>query len=376
MHAKMHTLPGLEFEPDVTFEKFLQWLAQVQLQACQSLALELGMQLGVIGDLAVGATGGGAETEGNPQLFCQSASIGAPPDAFNAGGQNWALPAPLPAAMRASGFVHFIALLQANMQSVGGLRIDHVMGLMRLWWCLEGEPGGAYVYYPFEQLFALLRLESHRNECCVIGEDMGVVEDVFREAMQQSALLNNRLFYFERDHSGCFIDPATHSVDTLFMTSNHDVPTLAAWWSAEDLSLQQSLGLLAQNDEQTLADAQQVRENDCLHALQWLAANNLLPESWREELAARQNGAQSEAQSKPYDSSLCAALHLACARSKSRLFSLQLEDMQLMTEPLNIPGTYLQYPNWRRKQKSGIETLFADSRIRALFAAINQERSE
>ncbi|MBT8140635.1 MAG: 4-alpha-glucanotransferase [Gammaproteobacteria bacterium] len=365
-HAAAHPLPELEFSPSENFEIFLQWLARMQLQACQHFALECGMSIGLVGDLAVGAAVGGAETHCNEHLYCKTASIGAPPDAFNELGQNWALPAPRPTAMRDTGYAHFIDLLRANMQSTGGLRIDHVMGLMRLWWCLAGEPEGAYVYYPFEHMFALLRLESHRQQCCVIGEDMGVVEDAFRDAMHSSALFNNRLFYFERARDGSFLDPAMHSVDTLFMTSNHDVPTLAAWWSGEDLRLKASLGLLEQTEQDALSCALQVRADDRVKVLEWLASNDLLPAGWR--------GDYLQIQEKPYDFSLCAALHQACARSSSRLLSLQLEDAQLMTEPLNIPGTYREYPNWRRKQANNIDAIFADSHIRQMFAAINEER--
>src|SRR5690606_36441563 len=166
-----------EVESDPRFTLYCQWLVEQQLEECQRLAVACGMRIGLIRDLAVGGSGGGAEVSMNDALFCQRASIGAPPDPLAPQGQNWGLPPPDPRTGYQQGHSHFVDLLRSNMKHCGALRIDHVMSLMRLWWCPQHNDrgGGAYVHYPVDSLFALLRLESMRNHCLVIGEDLGVV---------------------------------------------------------------------------------------------------------------------------------------------------------------------------------------------------------
>ncbi|MCR6652376.1 MAG: 4-alpha-glucanotransferase [Cellvibrionaceae bacterium] len=230
----------------VQFHAYLQWLADHQLELCQRHARDKGMKLGLMRDLAVGADGGGAEVTTNLDLFCRSAAVGAPPDPLAEKGQNWGLPPMDPAALRASGFAHFINLLRANMAHCGALRIDHAMALMRLWWCPPGQTAdfGAYIYYPFREMLGLLRLESVRNRCLVIGEDMGVVPTEFREALMSSNIFTNKLFYFEKLQDGRFRPAQEYEPRALAMLTNHDVPTIASWWVGSDLQLRQRLNLL------------------------------------------------------------------------------------------------------------------------------------
>ncbi|MEQ9463046.1 MAG: 4-alpha-glucanotransferase [Haliea sp.] len=343
---------------DPQFYAWLQWLASCQLQHCQQLALDSGMRIGLMRDLAVGAVGRGCEVEQARGLYLTEASIGAPPDPFAPHGQDWGLPVPHPLRLRESGFRFFIDLLHKNMSACGALRVDHVMALMRLWWCLHDaeDNAGLYVFYPRDELLALLRLESWRNRCVVIGEDMGVVPEEFRQAMQGSALLGNRLFYFEQHHDGRFRAPAEFPPDVLLMVTNHDVPTLADWWQGSDLRRRRELGLIA--DEDALAREQGQREADRAQLCAWLEGNGLLPAEVGGEL----------------DMNLCSAIHRACARSASRLLLLQLEDLQLLAEPVNIPGTWREYPNWRRKQLQSTADIFAAPRVQALLAAVDRER--
>ena len=352
---------------DPRFHQYLQWLAHGQLQQCQMLALELGMSVGLMGDLAVGAVKGGAEVEGNPGLFCKTASIGAPPDPFAQQGQNWNLPALDPIALKRDNYRHFIDLLAANMSNCGALRIDHVMGLMRLWWCLPDISGGAYVYYPFEELLAILRLESHRNKCMIVGEDMGVVPQELRARMKATAVYANKVFYFETTHDRQFKSPQDHQVDALLMVTNHDVSTLAGWWNAADLKLRGEIGLL--DTERELPSLQGERREDKTRLLAWLKSQQLLSASWSDV----NSGALEE---KPFDGDLCGAILSACARSQSRIMLFQLDDLQLLEAPVNIPGTHREYPNWRRKQKLETSILFADSNIQALLASISRERTQ
>lgn len=340
------------------FYAWLQWLASCQLQHCQQRALACGMHIGLMRDLAVGAVGRGCEVEQARGLYLAEASIGAPPDPFAPHGQDWGLPVPHPLRLRESGFRFFIDLLQQNMGACGALRVDHVMALMRLWWCLhdQNDNAGLYVFYPRDELLALLRLESWRHRCVVVGEDLGVVPEDFRQAMRSSALLGNRLFYFEQHHDGRFRTPSELQEDVLLMVTNHDVPTLADWWQGSDLQRRHELGLIA--DEDALAQHQGQRDADRRQLLAWLEDNSLLPETVGENL----------------DMALCSAVHQGWARGASRLLLLQLEDLQLLAEPVNIPGTWREYPNWRRKQAEPAPEIFARPEVQALLAAVDRER--
>lgn len=351
---------------DPCFHQYLQWLADLQLRQCQTLARAQGMAIGLMGDLAVGAVQDGAEVSGSGGIFCANASIGAPPDPFSQEGQNWNLPAIDPVALRRDNYRHFIDLLRANMSPYGALRIDHVMGLLRLWWCLPDIAGGTYVYYPFEDLLAILRLESQRNACMVVGEDMGVVPDELRVRMAETGIYSNKVFYFERQHDQQFMQPQDHRPDALLMVTNHDVSTLAGWWNATDLEIRCNIGLL--DPEHELPSLRHERQADKARLLAWLQSQQLLPEGWV------QNEAESALQ-RPFDFALCRAILLASAHSRSKIMSFQLEDLQLLEDPVNIPGTYREYPNWRRKQAVETGSLFDTPEIQQLLSSIDRERT-
>lgn len=355
-----HNVWAWRYRENTGFFAWLQWLAAEQLKRCQQRADQLGMRLGLMQDLAVGALGQGCEVQQSDALYLAQASIGAPPDPFAPNGQDWGLPVPHPQRLRQQGFRFFTDLLRHNMASSGALRIDHVMGLMRLWWCLHDteDPAGLYIYYPWDDLLALLRLESWRNECVVIGEDMGVVPEEFRIAMRQGGMLGNRLFYFEQHPDGRFHAPEEQPADVLLMVTNHDVPTLADWWQGSDLQRRYDLGLTT--DPAVLAQQQQQRQIDREQLQYWLADAGLLPPDV----------------GPTFDMALCQAIHQGCARSQARLLLLQLEDLQLLAEPVNIPGTCREYPNWRRKQVMESARLFADTSIQALLGAVDKERKQ
>lgn len=352
---------------DPRFYQYLQWVAAEQLAACQSLALAQGMRIGLLGDMAVGAARGGAEVASKPQLFCDNATIGAPPDQFTEAGQNWNLPALDPLALQQDNYHHFIQLLRANMRQCGALRIDHVMGLLRLWWCLPDSQDGAYVYYPFDDLIALLRLESHRNNCAVVGEDMGVVPQELRDRMVDTGVYSNKLFYFEREADQRFSYPQDQQEDSLLMVTNHDVATLAGWWAGTDLKLKSKFGS-AQN-QLNLPHQLSERSQDKSYLLAWLESLELLPEGWADSSATLPT-------EKAFDLQLCRAILVANARGRAEMMMFQLDDLQLLEEPVNIPGTHREYPNWRRKQKSKTGDVFEDPAIRDLLAAIDGERKQ
>lgn len=355
---------------DPQFYCYLQWLAESQLDKCQQLALSLGMKLGLIRDLAVGSDREGAEVTQLPGLFSARASIGAPPDPLAPQGQNWGLPPMDPFQLLYSGCAHYIELLRQNMRHSGALRIDHVMSLMRLWWCAEGdrekpdEPeAGAYVYYPVEIMFAILRLESQRQQCLVIGEDLGVVPPEVRTHLSSSAIFSNLLFYFEKSDSSHYRAPEHYKATALAMLANHDVPTLKAWWNGTDIHLREQLGLFAETHEKDEMLQQRMHDRQQICALlegQWLLPAN--------RFAA--DGPQTE-----MDTELHQALLRCLGRSQSQLVSVQLDDLCGMDTPVNVPGTCDQYPNWRRKLPVDALQSLKSETVVSLLESLRVERS-
>ncbi|HEY7774502.1 MAG TPA: 4-alpha-glucanotransferase [Marinagarivorans sp.] len=352
-------------QEQVDFYAYLQWLAQTQMAACQDLAEDLGMSVGLMRDLAVGADGGGAEVRSTGDLFCKQASVGAPPDPLAERGQNWGLPPMDPALMRATKFEHFINLLRTNMANCGALRIDHAMALMRLWWCPPGHTAdyGAYIYYPFPEMLGLLKLESIRNRCMVIGEDMGVVPDEFREAIIGGAVFTNKLFYFERARDNQFKAPEDYMPRALAMLTNHDVPTLASWWASTDIDLRAELDLL--DDAIPVEDVRAERIRDKHRLLDWLEHANIALPAERDELIAQ-----------PLSRALAAQILICGAKVASQIFVIQLEDLELMDAPVNVPGTSTQYANWQRKLADDLDDVFANPAIQAIMADITKARDQ
>ena len=344
----------------IEFYEYLQWLAEQQLEAVGRRSMELGLGVGLYQDLAVSVDRGGAEAWSNQDLYAIAASVGAPPDDFNMRGQDWGLPPLVPERLQAAAYAPFVATLRANMRHSGALRIDHVMALARLFWVPQGgEPrDGAYVYYPFEDLVGIVALESHRNRCMVIGEDLGTVPDEVRATLARVGILSYRVLLFERQHSGEFKPPAEYPADALVTASTHDLPTLAAYWEGRDLALRQGLGLFPAEEAhqgQVLARAQ-----DRARLLLALEREGLLPE-----------GATVDPVSLPeMTPELLRQLHVFLARSPARLMVVQLEDVLGAREQVNLPGTTSEYPNWRRKLTLALERWPDDERYAGLARCV------
>ncbi|MFT7559946.1 MAG: 4-alpha-glucanotransferase [Flavobacteriales bacterium] len=363
--SKLSTARDMKSDPShVLFYCYLQYIAESQLEACQRKAIEVGMKLGLIRDLAVGASGGGSEVSSNPELFCRDVSIGAPPDPMALKGQNWGMPPMDPAKLKGAGFQHYIDLLRSNMKHCGALRIDHAMSLMRLWWCPPklSADNGTYIYYPLKELLGILCLESHINQCAVIGEDLGVVPDEFRAAICDSGIISNKVFYFEKHSDFEFKKPNDYAKHALAMLSNHDVPTLQSWWSGTDLELREKLNLLEENIR--FEDLVAYRLQEKIAVIELLREESLLPDSWQD---AHLDDVMTQ--------SLRFAVMQLSARSNSKLYILQLEDLIGMDAPVNVPGTYNEYPNWRRRLSETSSDIFNSSAVAGLLHSINQYRS-
>lgn len=325
----------------VDFFAFLQWAADHQLAAADEASRAAGLSLGFYRDLAVGTAPIGAEAWAEQDFLMTGVSVGAPPDPFAMEGQNWNLPPPNPLAMRDQGYEGFGELLRSNMRHAGALRIDHVLGLNRLFLIPKGGRAaeGAYLSYPLADLLGIVTLESQAARCMVVGEDLGTVPDGVREEMADHGLLSYKVFWFEREGAG-FKPPAAYPRIAAACVSTHDLPTLAGWWLGTDIAEREAIGLA---DHQGTEAARAARMQEKRVALAALAAQGLIgaPEGY--DLGA------------PLPDDLAAAFHAYVAHAPSVLDLVQADDLGGETEALNLPGTDQERPNWRRKvmQESG-----------------------
>ncbi|CCJ07417.1 glycogen debranching protein GlgX [Methylocystis sp. SC2] len=338
----------------IQFHQFLQWLADAQFAHAAQEARAAGLSLGFCRDLAIGAAPDGAESWSRAGSFVDGFSIGAPPDAFSREGQNWGLPPPDPIAMEKSGGAGFAELLRANMRHAGALRIDHVMGLARLFVVPDGErpAAGAYLNYPFETLLGQLALESRRAQCIVVGEDLGTAPWGFRERIERADVLSYRVLWFERSGEG-FAPPAFYPRKAMACASTHDLPTLEGWWAAADIAEREALGLLTAQAADAARAARRAEKNALLEALR---AQALIDD-------ARQP-------SNRFDDSLAQALHAFIARAPSLLAMAQLDDLAGETLAINLPGTDRERLNWRRRLPESIDALVDSRRARAILAGL------
>jgi 4-alpha-glucanotransferase len=346
--------------PEVEFYAYLQWLAHEQLAKAQALTRELGMPIGLYGDYAVGANPSGSETWMDQASYSLGAEIGAPPDPLALRGQGWGIPPQDPAAMLAQRLQGFVTLIRNNMSCYGALRLDHVMSLCRLWWVPAGcaATEGAYVHYPLQQLLTVLSLESARNSCLVVGEDLGVVPDEMRQAMPEFGLYHYKVLLFEKI-SGRFRRPEEFVRRALAQATTHDMPTLRSYWEARDIELRRRL--LHYPSAELENDVVRERDQDREMLLSALREQGLNP-------------AQPNAPLEPYTAALGHALHLYLARSVTALVALQIEDLLGMIDPVNVPGTHREYPNWQRKVTEDLEDIAARRDLALQLDEINRAR--
>jgi len=309
----------------------------------------------------------GAEAWADQELTASGASIGAPPDAFNRAGQDWGLAPVNPMILQRQGYAPFIAALRANMRHAGILRIDHVMSLNRLYWIPSGmeASAGAYVSYPFADLLRLVTLESHRQACAVIGEDLGTVPVGFRETMQSAAVLSYRVLVFERGHDGGFVPPAGYPPLAAASVATHDIATLKGFWLGRDIAWRRRLELYPNRDT-AKADERERRRDRLL----------LLDALVKEELLAPERVGEffSESGDPVYSTELGDAILTYLARSHARLMLIQLEDVIAEGEQANLPGTTDAHPNWRRRMSGLLEELISGTDLPRIAALIKEGR--
>ncbi|MDP2170138.1 MAG: 4-alpha-glucanotransferase [Rhodocyclaceae bacterium] len=351
----------------VSYHAWLQWLADAQLAAAVQRAEQSGMAVGLYQDLAVGANPSGAEVWNWQAVFAANAHAGAPPDEINLMGQDWGLPPFVPHRLRDAAYAPLIDILRANMKHAGALRIDHVMGLMRMFWVPANIPAteGTYVLYPFEDILGIVALESQRNQCLVIGEDLGTVPEGFRPRLAECGVLSYHPLLFERYPDGNFRLPADMPQQALVAAGTHDLPTLRGFWSGADLDIRATLQLFPSEElRQRLVTERDWDRGRLLWALE---QEHLLPEG-TSKLAAEMPELSAEA---------VQAIHAYLARSPAQIMVVQPEDILGVLEQPNLPGTLEdQHPNWQRKLPLPIEGWPSLASYNALIAAVHTARKD
>ncbi|QVN04357.1 4-alpha-glucanotransferase [Pseudomonas rhodesiae] len=348
-----------EHREEIGFYAFAQWLIARCLERAQQAARGSGMGVGLIADLAVGADGGGSQAWSRQDELLADLTVGAPPDILNRAGQGWGISAFSPEGLKRHGFRAFIEMLRANFAHAGGLRIDHVMGLQRLWVIpMDASPKeGAYLYYPVDDMLRLLALESHRHQAIVLGEDLGTVPDGLREKLIGRAILGMRVLLFEQGHDGQFKPILDWPDNALATTSTHDLPTLNGWWHSRDIDWNIQLGLI---DAPTVEQWSEHRLRERQALRQALSQD---PQNFVDEIRNET------------DHMIDASVRYL-GHTRAPLVLLPLEDALGIEEQANLPGTTDTHPNWRRRLPGEAASLLdnagAARRLELLAVARNQ----
>jgi 4-alpha-glucanotransferase len=330
-------------EGDAAFYAFVQWVADEQLGACARMAKDLGLPVGLYLDVAVGVDAGGADVWSAPDVLPQTLSIGAPPDVFNPGGQNWGLALLHPQALIDSDFLLFRQTLRSVMRHAGAIRIDHALGLNRLFVIPLGSAAanGGYIRYPFEAMLAVTAQESTVNHCLVIGEDLGTIPEGVCETLNRWGIWSYRVAMFEREHADAFRQPEQFPEKAIVTFNTHDLPTFEGWKSSHDLQVKAALGLDA---GESVSDRQ--RALDAMRA------------------TLRQQG---------FTGLSFLDLLRYLARARSRLLAVSIEDILGLQDQPNIPGTTIEHPNWRRRLPVDLDALASNETLRSIAGIMAAE---
>lgn len=354
---------GAAHEREVGFHVFAQWLARASLAHAQTAARGAGMRLGLIADLAVGTDPRGSHAWSRQADIIEGLSIGAPPDLFNPSGQEWGLAAFSPRALQTHGYGAFIELLRAVLADTGGMRVDHILGLARLWVVPAGAPpaAGAYLRYPLQDLLRLIALEAWRHQALIVGENLGTVPEGFNERLAQHGVLGTTVLWFQTEplppdapaHAQpAFMPPSRWPDDALAMPATHDLPTVRGWWEGRDLDWRRRLF----RDPSDTAARAIIRGR---RASLW---------------AGLRQAGLAPAGPPPDEAPIAAALSLVAA-TPAALMLAPLEDLAGLADQPNLPGTVSQHPNWRQRLPDVKNGLLDDPRLRARIDSIKKVRS-
>jgi 4-alpha-glucanotransferase len=340
--ARFAELRRGEDAAEIEFVEFVQWTADRQLRACRDQAIRLGMKVGLYLDVAVGVQSGGFDAWNEQTAISRHLSVGAPPDPLNVAGQNWGLAGFNAAGLELQLFEPYREMLRASMRYAGAVRLDHVLGLKRLYLVPHGfaADNGAYVQMPFEALLAATAQESMASRCIVIGEDLGTVPEGFRDTMAEWGIWSYQVMMFERDDRGAFRPPDQYLPNALVTFNTHDLSTYAGWRSFGDLKIKRSLGI-------------DPGESD---AARWHALT-MLDEVLRHHAI--------------HDNDLN-AIAAFLSKTRSRLMAISLEDLLGVIDQPNIPGTVHEHPNWRQRLPVAVDDIANEIDVQALKEATRQ----
>ena len=335
----------------VEFHRWCQWIVDEQLGAAQATALRAGMSLGVIHDLAVGVHPDGADAWALRSVLAKDVSVGAPPDMYNQRGQDWSQPPWRPDALAEAGFLPYRDMLRTVLRHAGGIRVDHILGLFRLWWVPRGmgPQAGTYVRYDHEALVGILALEAERAGAVVIGEDLGTVESWVQDLLHDRGILGTSILWFEREPDGSMRPPERWRQDVLAAVTTHDLPPTAGYLAGEHVRLRHELGLLAR----PLATEESEHQLEVIGWRAYLQAEGLLGQDAGEQEVVE-------------------ALHRFVLRTPARLVAVALPDAVGDRRAQNQPGTNLEYPNWRvpLTDENGEVVLLEDLPVSARLLAL------
>ncbi len=344
--------------PEVAFHAFMQWQANLSMAAAQQAARDAGMSVGLVADLAVGADSGGSHCWSRQAETLIGLSVGAPPDLLSPQGQNWGLAAFSPRGLVLHGFGAYLEMLRSTMRHAGGVRIDHALGLARLWVVPDGGSAadGAYISFPIEDMLRLIALESHRHRAIVLAEDLGTIPDGFQDRLEQAGMLGMRVLWFEKHHDR-FTSPRIWTRGATAMTSTHDLPTVAGWWAGRDLEWRGRLGLLGDAANQRHEQHLRVRDRAAL---------------WDTMLDSGAAQADLPAPDQSDRIADAAARHIGGAACD--LAVLPIEDALALPEQPNLPGTLDEHPNWRRRLPGPASALLDPPAVTARLAGLAEAR--
>ena len=333
-----------EYATRINYFCFVQWLAHHQLKTIAKQTKTSGMPIGLYLDLAVGCDGSGVDVWSDKDVYVAGAAVGAPPDAMNTLGQDWGLTPINPVALQKQGYQPLVKALRSNMQYAGALRIDHILGLMRQYWVAPGMKAdqGVYITFPLEDILRIIALESRRNNCVVIGEDLGTVPDGFGEIMARAGLLSYKVLFFERWDSGFFMRPELYPAQSMVTVSTHDLPTLAGWWTGKDLEWRQKLQLYPNEDMGQQERNSRIKDRQLL--IDALDDLNVIDSSKAPVQAPATMNRE-----------LTLGVQKYMAKAPSHIQLIPLEDVLEVVEQVNIPGTIDEHPNWLQRLPVTIE---------------------
>ncbi|MDO8608013.1 MAG: 4-alpha-glucanotransferase [Phaeospirillum sp.] len=345
----------------VEFFQWLQFIADQQLGAAHRAGAEAGAVMGLYRDLAVGIAGDGGEAWAEQDALALGVSVGAPPDPLALKGQDWGLVPFNPITLREQAYAPFIGVMAANMRHAGALRLDHAMALQRLYWVPPGLAAdqGAYVRYPVDDLFRLVALESRRNRCLVIGEDLGTVPEGFRERMDRMGIFAYRVMVFEKAEDGRVRQPSRFDAQALAIFATHDLPSARGWWGGKDIDQREKLNLYPRAEQ--AGEERDARHKDRVAMVAALAGEGLLDGGFPTASAL------SDAQAVD----LAAAAHAYLGRSTARLTMVQMEDVMGLDLQMNLPGTTVEHPNWRRRFSEDTAKMLTDPRMTTLAESLD-----